>query len=463
VRHSFRHFKSVHCLAFRIVLIFSLFSCPLTKGCGKPKSSVEMEQKVEQPPEERDQGGRIGDPLTHHRCGMFMEGQFSDFKLIWNTQEIPVHKCILFSESGYFRDLISGEWKDSQQGVIDIPDREIDNKTIEVFLHFIYTNLITSADLKQFLHELHYLSVYFQVKKLRRFCEDNFQSHLNLDAVERFLSCRFSDPKWQEILSTFIAVQYTQLSSRKFPFHKAGRAVVTQFVQKVAAKTGNYNPPYPHSAMILGPGIGKPSKHPQYEMCEKGTHSDFKIRWDGQEYSLHKCILYAESLYFRTFLASNWKESDSGEVSFPGTGITRDGFNNFLSFLYTGFISEDDLKENLFELYYLSDYFQAISLKELVTNAFKKYLNDSNAESFMEKILDCNASELKGVMACYLCYRFKPLFDRQFPFHKLGKIMLSKFLERLTATNGHYGNNTSWYTPQTIAVTNEEDEEIEDF
>jgi hypothetical protein len=111
-RHSFHHFKPVHCLSFRIVSRFvSTDNAP-----RKPKSTVKIEQTVEQSREERDQGGRIGDPLTYHRRGMFKEGQFSDFKLIWNTQVIPVHKCILFSESGHFRELISGEWKNSQQG-----------------------------------------------------------------------------------------------------------------------------------------------------------------------------------------------------------------------------------------------------------------------------------------------------------------------------------------------------------
>jgi hypothetical protein len=415
---------------------------------------------------ERDLGGRIGDPLKHQRHTMFKEGQFSDFKLIWNAQVISVHKCILVSESGHFRDLFSGEWKTSQQGVIDIPGNEVTNKTIEAFFHFLYTNLITSADLQEGLHELHDLSIYFQVKKLTLFCEANIQKCLTAETAETFLSWRFSYPKYQKTLSNFIAASFKSLSCKNFPFHKAGKTVVTQFINKIAANVPNYDWINPDSATVLEPGIGKPLKHPHYEMYENGTYSDFKISWNGTEYALHKCVLYAESLYFQTLLASSWKESDSGEVTVPGKGITKKGFDNFLVFLYTGFILELDLKENLFELYYLSDYFQVASLKELVLKAFKKYLNDSNAEMYLENIHCCNASELKGIMAYFLASRFKQLVEKQFPFHKLGKIILSKFLQRLSVTNGtgyEPGITGTWYPPESTAVITEEDEEIEDF
>jgi hypothetical protein len=77
------------------------------------KSST-LDTKMEEPAEEelfRDLGENIGDPTKHHLYSMLREGNFSDYKLIWNEKVYTVHKVILFSESLYFQALFSVQWE----------------------------------------------------------------------------------------------------------------------------------------------------------------------------------------------------------------------------------------------------------------------------------------------------------------------------------------------------------------
>jgi hypothetical protein len=115
----------------------------------------------------------------------------------------------------------------------------------------------------------------------------------------------------------------------------------------------------------------------------------------GKPYSLRKCVLFTESLYFRTLFSSNWKEFDSGDAGLGGTGISKDVFEDFLFFLYTNLIPEEKLTKNFFQFYDLSDYFQVNSLKMLVLNGIKKVLTFDNAESFLTPIRERNSPELK--------------------------------------------------------------------
>jgi hypothetical protein len=421
-----------------------------------------------------DSGGRFGDPLKHHRFSMFKEGQFSDFKLTWNDETFLLHRCILFSESTHFQSLFSTDWKDAVEG--NLKRNDISERAVETFLQFIYTGLITEANFGQLLIELYYLSVYFQVGKLNRFCSENFQRFLTVDTMKPVLTWRFlqNDLKAQDNLADFIARNYEKLVADHFSFHIVGKTVVLKVLQRIAAKQKCSWDFLSDSNHCLGEIIREPSTHPQYSLLLNGKYSDVKIKLAHLEYQLHKCVLFAESGYFQTFLKSDWKESNSGEITISGKEISQNSFEVFLAFLYTGFITEKSLETSLFELYDLSDYFQVHRMKILVLERFKEYLTLKTAEYFLTCVRDREISELKGRMADYLAAHFMDLLKIDFPFHKVGKIMLQRMFKRIAAIEPvmrrtHSVPNQTVYLPVYSQeqcgekIMEDEDSEIPDF
>jgi hypothetical protein len=76
---------------------------------------------------------------------------------------------------------------------------------------------------------------------------------------------------------------------------------------------------------------------------------------------------------------------------------------------------------SLFELYDLADYFQVVSLKDLVLLCFKKYLKDETAELFLKCIQERDLTVFKGIMANYIAARYLHCQLETFHFIKVGK------------------------------------------
>jgi hypothetical protein len=418
----------------------------------------------------KDSGGKIGDPTQHHRYSSLKEGHFSDFTLTWNEKKYSVHRCILFHESKLFQEMFTNEWKDVTEAEITIPNKVISIKAIEAFLLFIYTSLITFQDLKDLLFDLYELSIHFKVNKLQFLCIDNFQRFLNVETAEGFLpwSQTHCNSKMEESFASFLASNYKDLLTKSFPFHKAGKTIILKFFKKLAAIiSSTYS-----KITLLGSAsgelelsIGNPSIHPQFDTLKNGEYSDLVLKWNRNEYLLHKYVLLSGSVYFRTLLNSHWKESTSGEVKIPGKGISKKAFEDFLAFLYTGLIEEADLKTNLFELYDLSDYFQVPTLKDLVKSAFRKYLTFEAAKTYLVHVRERNAPDLIDMMANFIALYVLRLTD--FPFDKVGKLMLMKILRRIVkiVETDAQGHGIQCFPPSSTATAEpeEEDEEIEEF
>jgi hypothetical protein len=215
----------------------------------------------------------------------------------------------------------------------------------------------------------------------------------------------------------------------------------------------------------LGSKIGNACIHPHYEMFKKGHYSDFTLKWKNTEYPVHKYVLFSESLYFQTLLKSNWMESNSVTLDLPENWITEKSFEDFLSYLYTNVITEEALKVNLCNLYYLADYFQVFGLKELVINGFKKYLKDSNVRNYLTIVCARNnLGEFKALLVKYIAARHKELSENMFPFHEIGKTMLLKiFKEIATISKIELKSHIYYHTnPAEEEEVEEEGEEVND-
>jgi hypothetical protein len=427
---------------------------------------------------DRDLGGRIGDPFTHHRYLAFKEGRFSDFQFTLNGKSYPVHKCILSAESSYFQELFNSRWKDVAEGTIGSAADTTPEKAVEVFFQFLYTGLITGNDLKQFLFELYALSVRFKVKKLKRFCSESLSKYLSVESATAFLPWIrvHNDLKLQESLADSIGGYHRTLVEKNFPFHKAGKTILAQVFKKISQIITNrvayngYRYITCNAPKSLGTLIGDPCLHPQFDLLQRknNTFSDFSIKYNEKVYPLHKYVLFSESLYFQTLLGSNWKEvnSNSYEFNLPGKMISPKSFEIFLSFLYTNLIPEMELEKYLFELYDLADYFQVKLLRELVSQGFKKMLEDSTVEGYLTMVRERDLVEFKGILVHFIAARFRELSNRDFPFHKLGKHMLRRVLQRIVVIASSDCNSMVRFYPSEFIVeetVEESDEEVEEF
>jgi hypothetical protein len=170
--------------------------------------------------------------------------------------------------------------------------------------------------------------------------------------------------------------------------------------------------------------IANPSEHYRYAMLKQGQFSDFALKWNKKKYPVHRCVVYSESLYFQTLFSSDWKESASGQVVLPNENTSRQAFESFLLFLYTGRIRRVDLEQYIFELYDLCDYFQVKTLKELILEGIKPLLTVETAELYLLRIRTQNEPDLRTIFSTFVAENHVELHENNFPFHQVGKNML---------------------------------------
>jgi hypothetical protein len=307
-------------------------------------------------------GENIGNPSRHHRYSMIKEGQFSDFSLVCHGEVYPVHRCILFSESLYFQTLFSSDWKESPKAELILPEKEISREAFEIFLLFLYTNLIPNEYFKRFLLQLYDLSDYFQVKKLKDLVLKGIKKCLTVKTAELYLS-RVGYREEHELQDTFVAFvaeNFCELSQMRYPFHKMGKVMLLQVLETVAAtnliigwrniqdreawsrnRVIEYN-------IVASKHLCDPKEKYGYSMFTERKFTDYVLVFNGQEYPVHKCILFSESGYFQKLLVS-----DSAKHKISSPAISQETFQSFVLFLYTGAVQEEIFKTRTLIIYWI--------------------------------------------------------------------------------------------------------------
>jgi hypothetical protein len=193
-------------------------------------------------------------------------------------------------------------------------------------------------------------------------------------------------------------------------------------------------------------------------MFKEGNYCDFALNWNGSNYSLHRCVLSSESLYFQTLFNSEWKESNSGQLNLPQeTSISKEAFEVFLVYCYTQLITKETLVDFFFELRELSDYFQVQNLTKLLDKGIKSFVTTETAGKVLITIRERGLVELHSFMVKYIVDNFRELVRVGFPFHRMGKNMLTKVLKKLTS------DETIDVETERAAPEDEKDEEIEEY
>ncbi|XP_035227045.1 BTB/POZ domain-containing protein 9-like [Stegodyphus dumicola] len=85
--------------------------------------------------------------LSEHIGSLFWNEDYSDIVLLIEGQRIPSHKVILASRSEYFRALLYGGLRESQEAEVELKGTSL--SAFKVLLKYIYTGHMTLASLKE--------------------------------------------------------------------------------------------------------------------------------------------------------------------------------------------------------------------------------------------------------------------------------------------------------------------------
>lgn len=183
-----------------------------------------------------------------------------------------------------------------------------------------------------------------------------------------------------------------------------------------------FRPPVPNS-VHFGVCFGDPKIHRLFRLYNEHKFSDFLLLCHGKEFFVHKCILSCSCLFFERLFDSEWKESETGSIHIPDH-ISHDALEHFLIFLYTGKIQYFDLEQFLFELYELADYFQVITLRNIIRSNIMTSLSLDNIEEYVGWFGQQCDEELQNSLITFVAKNSTALAVRNFPFHKLGNEMI---------------------------------------
>ena len=101
---------------------------------------------------------------------------------------------------------------------------------------------------------------------------------------------------------------------------------------------------------------------------------DVTLKVDGKEFPCHRIILAASSNYFTKMFFSNFKEANASVVEL--FGIPHQVFDELYKYIYTGEICLS--KNNIFQLYDISDMYMFDKIREQCLKYIQKNINLSN-------------------------------------------------------------------------------------
>jgi hypothetical protein len=179
-----------------------------------------------------------------------------------------------------------------------------------------------------------------------------------------------------------------------------------------------------------------------YNLYKEGKFSDFSMICNEKEFQVHKCILATSSSdFFQRLFLSDWKEAETGFIEVP-EGISHQAFELFIIYLYTLQMETEAMKQYIFELYELSDYFQAAELKKSIFTELNRYLSLENVRHCLKWFRKQNDFDLEDIFVDFVVNNAVSLAMQNFPFHGLGKIMINKVFQK-QAQNATGGGGTT--------------------
>ncbi|CRK99781.1 CLUMA_CG013089, isoform A, partial [Clunio marinus] len=122
---------------------------------------------------------------------LWTTGRFADITIVTDTEKFKAHKVVLAVQSPVFTSIFEDKMKDRPSDEIHM--KNINTKTVKIFLKFLYTDEIEKEENSNLL-QLFSLAAKFKVENLMTILEGIIINGLSNDnAIEIFeLACRFN-------------------------------------------------------------------------------------------------------------------------------------------------------------------------------------------------------------------------------------------------------------------------------
>nr|XP_015915668.2 speckle-type POZ protein B [Parasteatoda tepidariorum] len=178
--------------------------------------------------------------ITNHSLqsdirNLFSDKNFCDIKIRGNDGIVEAHKSILIARSPVFHAMFQQEMLETQTGIVDIPDADID--TLNFFVNFLYSDTLEKIDYDR-LKKLLILADKYEVRRLIEICA----SFLRCDISERnacdiaSLANMFNHTDLKSFALDFIVDHHTDIFNQPdwLPWTRYNMELATEFLIKYA-------------------------------------------------------------------------------------------------------------------------------------------------------------------------------------------------------------------------------------
>ncbi|CAG5015131.1 unnamed protein product [Parnassius apollo] len=95
---------------------------------------------------------------------LYDDTELTDFELRAEDGSVKVHKEVLAASSPVLRRMLSGSWRETTEGHVDVPGTSV--QTLQHFIDYIYTDTLPHTGLEQIL----LLGSYYMIPDLEQRC-----------------------------------------------------------------------------------------------------------------------------------------------------------------------------------------------------------------------------------------------------------------------------------------------------
>jgi len=124
--------------------------------------------------------GQTAGEVSRDMLEMFERAEYTDFTIVVNGDNIPVHKSILAARSVFFRQMLAAEMLETQTNTYRLQLAEVGTESVRTVLRYIYSGLLdTGANLDEVL----LLADYLALDRLKDTAEDRLGWQLLRDSA----------------------------------------------------------------------------------------------------------------------------------------------------------------------------------------------------------------------------------------------------------------------------------------
>ncbi|CAG5015139.1 unnamed protein product [Parnassius apollo] len=144
---------------------------------------------------------------------LYNDTELTDFELRGEDGSVKVHKAVLAASSNVLRRMLSGSWRETTEGRVDVPGTSV--QTLQQFKDYIYLRTLPDTGLEQIL----LLASYYMIPSLEQKCVNKLMSSLKAQNACDQLEFAVKHKLTRLVLAIFDCVQSGQVDVTEMRQH----------------------------------------------------------------------------------------------------------------------------------------------------------------------------------------------------------------------------------------------------